>query len=211
MKKIFVSMAFAAMMFAPLSVMAQTNNTANTATEKTCCKVDGNKKQKDGKKAKGEGRAEGEKKEKRNPFEGLNLTADQQTKIQQLNDKRKAEREKMMAERKAAKENGQAQKENAQKPSREEMAAKRQADKKAYLTEIQTILTPDQYVVFLENFYTNNGKQGGKQMGKMAQKDGKAKSGKQNGKSGKQGDRKKGEGKQGQRAQAKTGNATAQS
>ena len=197
MKKIFVSMAFAAMMFAPLSVMAQNTATTNTAPEKTCCNTDGQcDKSKESKDRKGDKRADGRKMEKRNPFEGLNLTADQQTKIQQLNEKRKADHEKMKAERKekmkAAKENGNNPKENAQRPSREEMAAKRQADQKAYLTEIQSILTPDQYVVFLENFYTNSAPQGSKHMGKAAMKGGKhmSKAGKQEGrKSAKQMDK----------------------
>ena len=41
------------------------------------------------------------------------------------------------------------------------MRAERRASKKAYLEEVKAIIGPDQYVVFLENFYLNGGQGNG--------------------------------------------------
>ena len=74
------------------------------------------------------------------PFDGLNLSADQQTKLKALADQRKADREKAKAERKQEK-----------KDLRTEMKGRRAE----YLAQIKAILSPEQYIQFLENEYLN--------------------------------------------------------
>lgn len=70
------------------------------------------------------------------PFEGLNLSEAQQLKV-------KALQEKQQIERKAKKEDIKAKKE-----ARKE---ERKLAKQNYLKELKSILTPEQYVQFLEN------------------------------------------------------------
>ena len=91
---------------------------------------------------------------KKNPYEGLTLTDAQKTKLQQLDEKRAAQR----------KENAQAKKAEKQRDNADRMAARKSA-KKEYLEEVKAIIGPDQYVVFLENFYINGSNHQGK--GKM--------------------------------------------
>lgn len=70
------------------------------------------------------------------PFAGLNLTQDQQTKLKALCDARKTEAQK----------------------NRKDKRAERQQCRKDYLAQIKSILTPEQYVQFLENSYLDGGK-----------------------------------------------------
>ncbi len=71
-----------------------------------------------------------------NPFEGITLTADQQTKLDALKADQKAKREEM----------------KAQKQQKDSLArVDRKQAKRDYLKQVQGILTPDQYVMFLEN------------------------------------------------------------
>lgn len=78
-------------------------------------------------------------------FEGITLTPDQQTKIAALQDKCKKER----ADKKDAKKQERADRRNAAKEA-----------KKARLAAMKDILTPEQYVVFLENMVVNPAPQG---------------------------------------------------
>lgn len=120
-----------------------------------------------------------------NPFEGINLTEKQQNELKALKDSRKAEKAQAKAD---------AQKE------KKDMKAKRQNDRKEYLAKIKGILTPEQYVQFLENSFLSKtkanmaprGQKGGKD-GKFAQRDGKK--GQRDGKMGQR------DGKKGQRGQ----------
>lgn len=98
---------------------------------------------------------------KKNPYEGLNLTDAQKAQLQQLDEKRNAQR----------KQNAEVQKMEKQRNDSVQMAARKTA-KKEYLEEVKAIIGPDQYVVFLENFYINGGNQGGKSM-KQGPRDGK--------------------------------------
>lgn len=77
-----------------------------------------------------------------NPFEGLDLTADQQAKIKALQEECMANRKAQAEQRKQAK--------NAQK----EAACTARSEK---LAKIKEILTPEQYVKFLENNFTKSG------------------------------------------------------
>lgn len=111
-------------------------------------------------------------KAKANPFEGLNLSEKQQAELKALREGCKAERQKIAAQEKAEKK---------------EMREQRKKDNKEYLDKIKGILTPEQYVQFLENAYLNQGnrpfspRMGGKQAMRQG-KDGKqAKNRKQHG------------------------------
>lgn len=187
MKKKIFSVALLAMSLFAVNGIAQTpSNSNNTQIEN----VKGKKAEKKGERA------------KKNPYEGLNLTDAQKTKLQQLDDKQKAQRRQKMEEMKANKEANKA----AQKADRTAMLEARKAEKKSYLEEVKAIIGPDQYVVFLENFYINGGNQGGKSM-KQAPHDGKSfahskdmkgKKGEGN-KGGKKGDNRKSGNKSGQR------------
>lgn len=79
---------------------------------------------------------------KASPFDGLNLSEKQQAELKALRDGCKAERAKIAAKEKA---------------DRKEMVEQRKKDQKEYLGKIKEILTPEQYVQFLENCYLNNG------------------------------------------------------
>ncbi len=85
-------------------------------------------------------------------FEGITLTPEQQTKLQELNASRA----------KAAKE-----KKEAAKADRKAKGDQKKAARKDYLNSVKGVLTPDQYVIFLENAYVNG-------PAKMAPRDGKA-------------------------------------
>lgn len=103
----------------------------------------------------------GQCKARPNPFDGLNLSEKQQAELKALREGCKAERQKI------------AEKEKAEKKEMKEQRAK---DAKEYLAKIKDILTPEQYVQFLENAYLNNqgvfAKKGGKH-GMRPGKDGK--------------------------------------
>lgn len=84
-------------------------------------------------------------------FEGLNLSAQQQQQLQDLQKNLRAEK---AGEKKDKKEDlSEAQKKELKKANK---AAKKERKQK-YLNGVKSILTPDQYVIFLENFYVNQG------------------------------------------------------
>lgn len=80
------------------------------------------------------------RKAKCNPFEGLNLTADQQAKLDQL-------RQQCGADRKACADQRRAEAKE-RRAERDSIARSKRLDN---LKQIKGILTPDQYVTFLEN------------------------------------------------------------
>lgn len=79
----------------------------------------------------------------RTAFEGLDLTADQQTKLQAL---RQEHRDKMAKDR------------SERKKDRKEQADKQVQSRRDYLAGVKAILTPEQYLQFLENSYVNTGR-----------------------------------------------------
>lgn len=158
MKKTLVSISLALMAMCGFSAVAQQQDT-NAPKEKTekCCKNNQ--------------RCEKGKSEcpRFNAFEGITLSADQQSKIDALKQARKEGRCKMNeAKNKAA------------RPDRKERAAEHRQAKREYLTQVKEILTPDQYVVFLENIAINApAKHGGKmkmEQGRRGDRCGKMKS-----------------------------------
>lgn len=144
MKKKLFSIALAiACLAGPVAVSAQTPaSTPETKEQKACCK-------------------DGKKQDRPNPFEGLNLSEKQQSELKALAESRKAEMKKNDADRKARKAEDKAKKQQAK-------ADKMQA-RKDYLAKIKGILTPEQYVQFLENSFLNNrgGAMGHGNKGKM--------------------------------------------
>lgn len=95
-----------------------------------------------------------------NPFEGLNLTAEQQTKIDALKAECKAGREKAQADKKADRQKQRTDRADARKAQRSEMLAK-----------VKAILTPEQYVQFLENNFVNGDRAPQGAHGKFAKND----------------------------------------
>ncbi len=198
MKKKVLGLALMAMALVGFNGMAQNKaqNCNNQAcTSQTECTKGNKGMKKDAREAK-------------NPYEGLNLTDAQKTKLAELDSKRMADRKAKMEARKADANSQKADKKNM--TDAEKQAAKkakmdaRKADKLEYLQEVKEIIGPDQYVVFLENFYVNGGGQQGGKAIKQGNRDGKK--GMAHNKSGKdqrKGDR-KGSGK-------RSGNATATS
>ncbi len=80
-------------------------------------------------------------------FDNLNLTDAQKAKIQALKDNQKKVKDAQKKERGERMEKAQAERNNARKD---------------YLANLKTILTPEQYVQFLENNYLAAGRHGGK-------------------------------------------------
>lgn len=134
MKKKFLCLALVAMSFVTFSSMAQSSATTTGAAMNIKENVCANR---------------ADCKQKRaciNLFEGIDLTEAQQAKLQELNTKQRAARE----------ESFKARKDTKQRMDSSRMADRR-ASRKSYLEEVKAIIGPEQYVVFLENFYVNGG------------------------------------------------------
>lgn len=136
MKKKILGLALIAMSVVTFTGMAQTTNKDNNVKKENI----------KGKKADKQMR-----RNQVNPFEGLNLTDAQKTQLQNLDTQCKAARDQQM----------KARKENKQRNDSTRMAERRAA-KKSYLDQVKAIVGPEQYVVFLENFYVNGGNRGNK-------------------------------------------------
>lgn len=74
------------------------------------------------------------------PFDGLNLTAEQQEKVKDLNNALEVSRKNLKQEAKA---------ENT------EMKDRRKELRQKYIDDLQEILTADQFVTYLKNYYVN--------------------------------------------------------
>lgn len=164
MKKTILSVAILLASTLGLTAVAQTPSNSQTCPNQTECTKAG----KVG------------KTNRPNPFEGLNLTEQQKSELQAIAPQKPA--------RKCDKaQNGTCDKAKAGKGEKKDLAAKQQskADKQAkraenrqqmiqnrrdYLAKVKNILTPEQYVQFLENNYVDNAfKAGGRHHGKMVQ------------------------------------------
>ncbi|MDE6556528.1 MAG: hypothetical protein K2K55_06145 [Duncaniella sp.] len=94
-----------------------------------------------------------------NPFEGINLSADQQTRLQAVRETAKMQRKALKAEKEAKKS-----------ADRADRLAQMKKNRQDYLVQIKEILTPEQYVTFLENVYVQQApmfKKGGMHKGSM--------------------------------------------
>lgn len=159
MKKTILSVAILLASTLGMTAMAQTpETTQQTKTE--CVK----------------GRS-GKQMNRPNPFEGLNLTEQQKSELQALRQEMKNGQKpgKGTCEKaKAGKcEKAKAGKcEKAKADNQAKRAERRQAMTQArrdYLAKVKNILTPEQYVQFLENNYVDQAFKGGNHRGKMAQ------------------------------------------
>lgn len=156
MKKIVLSMIMAGTLLISGTALAQNKADGNTGAtaQKECCndkkseKKDKKEGKKDGKKGiKGEKAA----KMKFNPFDGVQLTPDQQQRLQVL--QQGLGPVQLTPEQQAKiKENPNLSPEQKAQLKKERKAKKMEA-KKNYLKGVKEILTPDQYVIFLENVY----------------------------------------------------------
>ena len=97
-----------------------------------------------------------------NPFEGLNLTEQQKTELQSIAPKKDCCKSKADKKDKAQ---AKAEKQAKRAEKRQEMIQNR----RDYLAKVKNILTPEQYVQFLENNYVDQIFKGGPRHGKMAQ------------------------------------------
>lgn len=139
MRKTVLSIAIAAMALTSFGTMAQTPSTPTTP-QATCCQQSDCNQQCPGE-ARGKKGTKGEiRMHKADPFAGINLTDAQKAKLQQLQEQRKTERD----SQRAAARNGQ---NKGERPDRN-------AARKKYIEDVKSVLTPEQYVVFLENMAT---------------------------------------------------------
>lgn len=138
MKKI-LGMALFATMIAVAPAAAQVKDSSTCDTVKTCTKDKSFKK----------GDKECALNGKCDLYKGISLTENQKTQLQDL-DRRQRDQGRQM--KKEARELKQAEKEQALADRKERKEAM-EAQKRAYLNEVKQILGPENYVVFLENFY----------------------------------------------------------
>lgn len=87
-------------------------------------------------------------------FNGITLTEEQKTAIANL-DKQRAEARKAACDQKQSAKKDKANKDNARRPSREQVEQQRMAQRLDYLRRMQSILTPEQYITYLENTAVN--------------------------------------------------------
>lgn len=85
-----------------------------------------------------------------NPFDGLNLNAQQQQAVKAL----QAECQQARAEKRKG-EKADTARADRQKQSPDQRIAERKAARTSYLAKVKAILTPDQYTQYLENLYVN--------------------------------------------------------
>ncbi|MBD5195593.1 MAG: hypothetical protein HDS71_00920 [Bacteroidales bacterium] len=136
MKKKILSLAFVAVSLIGFNGIAKTSDNLdnNVKIEQTSQKSCDKKMKKT------------QKRQAKNSFEGLNLTEAQKSSLEQLD---KTRREKMMTAKKERKAED--------KKIKNERRLARKAEKKEYLEQVKSIIGPEQYVIFLENAYVNNG------------------------------------------------------
>lgn len=159
MKKKVLGLALMAMALVGFNGMAQNNSQKNSQCSKSQTECT-----KGGKDMKKEART------MKNPYEGLTLTDAQKSKLAALDSKRMEARKAKMEARKDEVKGQKSQMSDADRKARMEA---RKADKMEYLKEVKAIIGPDQYVVFLENFYVNGGGNQGQKKVMMQGKDGK--------------------------------------
>ncbi|MCH5224718.1 MAG: hypothetical protein J1D77_01920 [Muribaculaceae bacterium] len=151
MKKSIVSMMLAVALLSGGSLYAQsqTDGTTGATTKKENC---GNcEKGQTGKEGKGKKGSQGLKGKKFNPFDGIQLTDDQQQKLQVL--QQGLGPVELTPEQQAQIPENKNLTPEQKKQIMEERQAKKLEAKKNYLKGVKETLTPDQYVVFLENCY----------------------------------------------------------
>lgn len=157
MKKIFVSMMLAVAMIAGGSVYAQTDGTTGATAQKENVEKGKSKKGSKGDRMKGKG-----ERSRFNPFDGIQLTEDQQQKLQLLQQglgpvQLDKEQQAKIPENKNLTD-------EQKKQLREERKAAMKQRKQNYLKGVKETLSPDQYIIFLENCYLYTPQDQGKGM-----------------------------------------------
>lgn len=146
MKKIFLTLAIIASSMAAFAQTNATSDNSKACTEQNCGADKKCDKDRNCSKA----------------FEGITLTADQQSKLAALRDNFQKERQQKAEAIKDKKADGNKQdltKEQRMQMKKEHQAAANERRQK-YLADVKEILTPDQYVKFLENNFVFSSKQG---------------------------------------------------
>lgn len=141
MKKKIISIALMVMALSPVAAMAQSPDSKSGKAEKTCCK-----KEKSDKKC-----------ERPSPFDGLNLTESQRTRLAQLNEKREALRKEEIKAQKELKQSIDSTRNKAKKEANIEYLKAKKAAKAEYLKEVREIVGTENYVKYLENMVINQG------------------------------------------------------
>lgn len=143
MKKKIITLAIASMFTLGISAFAQSPQNDNNCQNTENCLRDGRKcTKKDDKKCNRKDDRQCKEKKCVNPFEGLNLTEQQQAAIANIPSPRKV--------MKAARD----QKSDATKSPEMRQAVARDI-RVNYLNQVKAVLTPEQYVQFLENNFVN--------------------------------------------------------
>lgn len=177
MKKTILGLAFLTIASVSFGASAQdVKNNSECANKTECVAKKCAKGEKDGKK-KGDRKAFAAKKQAAREaalFEGINLTTEQKGRIQALNDAAKISRKELKEAAKTARKNGD---------TTFNMRAQNKALRGKYIKDLGEILSPDQMVTYLENYYVMTGNQkvakksmafrgGDRKGGKMIGKDG---------------------------------------
>ncbi|MDE6081050.1 MAG: hypothetical protein K2F70_02110, partial [Muribaculaceae bacterium] len=138
MKKTLVTLSLAVVTLFGFNAFAQQQDQQQCKKDKTekCCRG-----QKTEKCSKGDRRGEF------NPFEGIQLSTEQQSKLEAMKQEFKVERQKMKEEFKKD--------ENKVRPDRKEIFQKRREAARERLNKVKHILTPEQYENYLENIAVN--------------------------------------------------------
>lgn len=160
MKAKFITIALASILTLGISASAQNanGNTDNKTCTKTECQKKGNKERKDCKDKKNckkdcknrKNDSANRQRQAHNPFAGLQLTQQQQEKLAAIPTPRQVMQ--------AARQNDKDNKTQAD-TSKAARAEKRQVARNIrdnYLKQVKAVLTPDQYVQFLENYYVSS-------------------------------------------------------
>lgn len=151
MKKLIVSMMLATALLAGGSIYAQNQTQGNTGATTQKGQKEWTKGEKKGDKKGGKKMGKEGNKAKFNPFDGIQLTDDQQQRLQVL--RQGLGPVQLTPEQQAKiKENPNLTPEQ-KKQLKEERKAQKLQQKKNYLNGVKEVLTPEQYVVFLENVY----------------------------------------------------------
>ncbi|MDE6377186.1 MAG: Spy/CpxP family protein refolding chaperone [Duncaniella sp.] len=137
MKKTILSLAILLISSTGLSAFAQS--------------ADKNTKPQDKNRTEMRARKGGEPRDILKPFEGLNLTDQQKSKLQDLKKAEMEQKKQLREQNKQLKEKKRAEA-KAKKEAGKQARAKERRD---YLAKIKSILTPEQYVQFLENNFVN--------------------------------------------------------
>lgn len=144
MKKTILGLAFLTIFGTSFTAFAQQDKSKCTNTE--CVKKDCKGKKGD-KAKKGDKKLKDGARKQVDLFEGITLTEAQKTKIQDLNTAAKVSRQENM---KAAKES---------KESKADFMKAKKANREKYLKDMSQILTADQYVQYLQNYYLSTPRQ----------------------------------------------------